>query len=362
MKRIYLDYASLTPLDKGVMKEIRKYSTEEYTNPSALYVSAINAKNAIEDAKIRIAKVIHAHSDEIVFTSGGTESNHLILKEFQDNQIIISNIEHSSIIKNTKAIHIPVDKDGIVDLEILKKYITPEIKLVSIMLVNNEIGSIQPIQEIAKIVRDFKKNSGGQFPLLHTDACQAMIHLPIYIEKLGVDLLTLDGHKIYGPRGIGMLYIKRGTLNIHRAGTENVAGIMGFVYAMEIAEKMREKETLRITELKNYFINELIKINSEINLRYEYSLKINGNLQTSSPHILNISISNIDNEFFLLQLDAKGIEISTKSACLTDENESYVLRAIGANSKNSLRFSFGKYTKKSDLKFTIKIIKKLLQK
>jgi cysteine desulfurase len=354
MKRIYLDYASLTPVDKKVKKILNKYSTTEYTNPSALYSSAINAKRAIENAKVRISKIIHAHPDEIIFTSGGTESNHLILKEFQDSQIIISDIEHSSIIKNTKGIHIPVDKSGLIDLEILKKSITPDIKLVSIMMVNNEIGSIEPIQEIAKIVRDARKSFGGKFPLLHTDACQAMIHLPIYMEKLGVDLLTLDGHKIYGSRGIGMLFVKRETLNINRAGTENIAGIMGFAYAMEIAEKMREKETVRISELKNYFINELIKIDSGI--------KINGNLNISSPHILNISIPNIDNEFFLLQLDAKGIECSTKSACLIDEDESYVLKSIGANSKNSIRFSFGRYTKKSDLKRTLKTIKKLLQK
>jgi cysteine desulfurase len=364
MKRIYLDYASLTPIDKGVMKEINKYSSRDYSNPSALYTSAVKSKNAVIDAKERIAKVIHAHPDEIVFTSGGTESNALTLA---GQKVIISAIEHSSIIKTENDVTvITVDKNGIVDLELLKKSITEETTLVSVMLVNNEIGTIEPIHEIAKIVRDARKKfeKGDdkiprKFPLLHTDASQAGLIL-LYVEKLGVDLMTLDGSKIYGPRGIGMLYVKRDTLNIIRAGTENVPGIMGFAYALELVEKKRENESKRIAELKNYFITELFKINKDI--------KVNGDIEyprnnkNISPHILNISIPNIDNEFFILKLDVKGIECSTKSACLKDHDESYVLQAIGGNSKNSVRFSFGKYTTKNDLKYSIKIIKKILQK
>lgn len=358
MKRIYLDYASLTPIDKGVIKQIQKYSTRDYSNPSGIHTSAINAKRVIDEAKSRIAKILHAHSDEIVFTSGGTESNQLILNKFKGERIIISAIEHSSIMRkaidNKDIIKIPVNNEGLIDLEILKESITDETKLVSIMMVNNEIGTVEQIQDIAKIVRDFKKKTNSQFPLLHTDACQAMTYLPIYVEKLGVDLIILDGAKIYGPRGIGMIYAKRGVIEIEREGTENTASIAGFAYAIELAEKIREKETERLTELKNYFVSELIKLNSEI--------KINGTLTQSSTHILNISIPNIDNEFFLLQLDAKGIEVSTKSACLSDEDESYVLKAIGASSKNSIRFSFGRNTKKGDLKKVIKIIKNILEK
>lgn len=354
MKRIYLDYASLTPIDKGVMKEINKYSTEEYTNPMALYLSGVNSKKAIDEAKKRIAKVLHAHSDEIIFTSGGTESNQLVLNNKENKNIIVSAIEHSSIIKQIDALHIPVDKDGIIDLEFLKKSITPETTLVSVMLVNNEIGSIQPLHDIAKIVRDARKSFNSKFPLLHTDACQAVEHLPIYVEKLGADIISLDGHKIYGPRGIGMLYVKRDTLSIKRDGTDNVPGIMAFAYALELSEKNRKKEYSRILSLKKYFLKELLKINSEI--------KINGNLENSSPHILNVSIPEIDNEFFILQLDAKGIECSTKSACLKDIDESYVLNNIGSNSKNSVRFSFGRKTTKNELNKTINVIKKILQK
>lgn len=347
MKWIYLDYASLTPIDKKVMREIKKYSKGDYTNPSALYSSAVKAKNALEDAKNRIAKVLHAHSDEIIFTSGGTESNKLILA---GQKALVSEIEHSSIIKEENIIKIQVNKDGIVDLELLKKLISPEITLVSVMMVNNEIGAIELISEIAKIIRDANKKLGTKI-LFHTDACQA-IHLPLYVEKLGIDLMTFDGAKIYGPRGVGMLYMKRGSIEIERAGTENISAIMGFAKALEIADKMRDKETARIAELKNFFLNELKKINKEI--------KINGSLENSSPHILNVSIPNIDNEFFILQLDAKGIECSAKSACLRDESESYVLKAIGADSKTSIRFSFGRNTKKSDLIKTLKIIKKIV--
>jgi len=292
-----------------------------------------------------MAQIIHAHPDEIILTSGGTESNRLVLESFADKKIIISNIEHSSIIKNAKAKHVPID------LEIIKKSITKDTALVSIMLVNNEIGSIQPIKEIAKIVRDASKNFNTRI-YLHTDACQAPLHLPLYVEKLGIDFMTLDGSKIYGPRGMGMLYVKRGTVKIAREGTENIPGIMGFAYALEKAEKMREKETARLADLKKFFIEEFKKINPEI--------KVNGSLENSVPNILNISIPNIDNEFFILQLDANGIECSTKSACLRDEDESYVLKAIGAHSRNSVRFSFGRGTSKVDLKKTLEIIRKIM--
>ena len=296
MKRIYLDYASLTPVDNRVKKAINKYYTEEYTNPSALYYSAINSKNAIDNAKRNIADILHIHSDEMIFTSGGTESNQLVLNSFLGKKILISSIEHSSIINNQidnkNILQIPIDKDGIVDLDQLKKMLNPEIDLISIMMVNNEIGTIQPIREISKMIRD----AGAKFNkriIFHTDASQAPLHQVLHLEKLNIDLMTLDSNKIYGPRGIGMLYIKRNTLNINRPGTLNIPGIIGFSLALEIAEKMKEKETKRIFELKNYFFNELIKINSNI--------KMNGTIENTVPNILNISIPNIDNEFFVLK-------------------------------------------------------------
>ncbi len=347
---IYLDYASLTPIDKRVKKEMKKYETEDYMNPSALYASGVAAKKAVTEARERIARFLHAHPDEIIFTSGGTESNHLVFKKFQGKKIIVSAIEHSSIINCGNIVKVSVHENGIINLKELEKAITTETALVSVMMVNNEIGTVEPISEIAKIVRDAGKKFNTKI-FFHTDASQAM-YLPLHVEKLGVDFMTLDGSKMYGPRGMGMLYIKRGTVEIERAGTENVPGIMGFATALEVADKMRDIEVKKMVELKEFFWNELIKINSDI--------KINGSLENSVSNILNISIPNIDNEFFILQLDAKGIECSTKSACLHDEDESYVLRAIGANSKNSVRFSFGRTTSKSDVKKAAKVIAKIL--
>jgi cysteine desulfurase len=349
VKKIYLDYASLTPIDKRVAKEIKKYSSEKYGNPSALYASAVASKKAVLDARTRIAKVLHAHADEIYFTASGTEANNLALK---NKNVVISAIEHSSIIEGNKSTIVRVDGDGVIDLDALKKAITEETQMVSVMYVNNEIGTIEPIQEIAKVVRDARKKFGTDI-LFHTDACQAGL-LPLHVEKLGVDLMTLDGHKIYGPRGVGMLYVRRGVKldpiitgggqeKGLRSGTENVPGIMGFALALEITDKIREKEFKRISELRDFFIKEL-----------GGKVKINGDLSKTSPHILNISLPGIDNEFFVLKLDAKGIECSTKSACLRDEDESYVLRAIGADSKTSVRFSFGRKTSKNDLKKVVK--------
>lgn len=323
----------------------------DYGNPSALYASAVAAKKAVQDARTRIAKVLHAHPDEIYFTASGTEANNIVLKGIKGD-VIVSSVEHSSIIETMKdATVVGVDKDGVVDLDALKKAITEETRLVSIMLVNNEIGTIEPIQEIAKIVRDARKKFGTTI-LLHTDACQAGL-LPLHVEKLGVDLMTLDGHKLYGPRGIGMLYVKRG-VTIEplitgggqerglRSGTENVPAIMGFALALEIADTIRDEEWKRLSDLKEFFIMGL------------KNFKINGAADVTSPHILNISLPGIDNEFFVLKLDAKGIECSTKSACLRDEDESYVLKAIGADSKTSVRFSFGRNTTKSELKKVLK--------
>lgn len=372
MKKIYLDYASLTPIDPKVIRVIKKFSDKVYGNPSALYASAVWAKNALTDARERVAKVLHAHSDEIIFTGSGTESNNLallgVVEAYQGKHIIVSAIEHSSVIetahylekKGVEVTYLKVDENGVVDLEQLKKSIRPETILVSIMMVNNEVGTIEPIYEISKIVRDYRKTSGTRFPFLHTDACQAPTSLEVYVEKMNVDLVTLDGHKVYGPRGLGMLYVRRGvecSPILHggsqerglRSGTENIPGIQGFALALELVERMRKKESQRLAVLKKYFIDELNKINSGI--------KINGSMVNTVPNILNISIPNIDSEFFVLQLDAKGIECSTKSACLKDEDESYVLKAIGVDSRSSIRFSFGRNTKKRDLKKTLNTMK-----
>ncbi len=328
MKRIYLDYASLTPIDPKVTSEMKKYSTFAFANPSSLYKEGVNAKNALAEGRQKVADYLNAHSDEIIFTSGGTEANGLVLEGIARSAVhngitkphlIISSIEHSSIIETANMMEkhgcevtrLSVDKNGIITLEELKKSIKENTILVSIMMVNNEIGSIQPIKEIAKIVRDARKAKGTIYPLLHTDAAQALYE-EINTENLGVDLLTLDGSKIYGPRGIGALYIKRAVIDAKqiepiilgggqesglRSGTENIPAIMGLAKAFELITKLRNKETKNVAKLKTLFIEGLKRIRADI--------KINGSEVDSkyqSPHILNISIPGIDNEFLLFQL------------------------------------------------------------
>ncbi len=401
-KRIYLDYASLTPIDPRVVREMKAFSAPKYANPSSLYREGVTAKKALGQARKQVADFVHAHPDEIIFTSGGTEANGLafegVVRAARENgvanpHIIISSIEHSSIIETANMLEkygcevtrLSVDHSGIISLEELKKSIKSNTVLVSIMTVNNEIGSIQPIREIAKIVRGARKslnnsvaNSdvkshglksgqsqsksdfGFSYPLFHTDAAQAFLYEELFIEKLGVDLLTLDGSKVYGPRGIGCLFVKRdtpiqpiilggGQEGGMRSGTENIPAIMGFAKALEIATNERSREGERITRLRDEFVQLLKAKKPEVVVN-----------STGSPHILNISIPKIDNEFFLFQLDAKGISCSTKSSCLRDEEESYVLKAVGVNSANSLRFSFGRWTKKGDIKKVLRVFKEVL--
>jgi len=415
MKRIYLDYASLTPIDSRVIREVKKYSSAKYANPSSLYKEGVAAKKALEEGRKKVADFIHAHSDEIILTAGGTEANGLALegalKAFIRGKIsgtterphlIISAIEHSSVLETADMLEkygfevtrLAVNPVGIISLDELKKAIKPNTVLVSIMMVNNEVGTIQPIREIVKIIRHARKTLHPApytlYPLFHTDATQALYE-DINMESLGVDLLTLDGSKVYGPRGIGCLFIRRGTPiepiiygggqeKGMRSGTENVPAIMGFAKALEIAGQEREREAVRLRGLKRLFCEGLKRIGAKINggedtyfAHTDKSVKkvdtltdIDNNRAAkstkTSPHILNVSIPSIDNEFFVLQLDAAGVACSTKSSCLRDEDESYVLKAMGANSKTSIRFSFGRYTKKSDIIKAAKIIAGILHR
>ncbi len=424
-RRIYLDYASLTPIDSRVLREMKAFSAPAYANPSSLYKAGVAAKKALAQMRTKTATFIHAHPDEIVFTSGGTEANGLALEGtarqarmggIEKPHMIISAIEHSSIIEvaalmekqGCEVTRLSVDHSGIISLEELKKAIKPNTFLVSIMTVNNEIGSIQPIREIVKIIRHarkvFKESGQGKgiYPLFHTDAAQAALYQELNMEKLGVDLLTLDGSKVYGPRGIGCLYIRRGTpiqpiiygggqeVGM-RSGTENIPGIAGFAKALEIAAIERDREAGRLVQLREYFIEGLKVIRPDIVVngavfgaaltektqlfsslsQSDEKVVTSSNSQKGvpplstviqalqSPHILNVSIPGIDNEFFVLQLDAKGIACSTKSSCLRDEDESYVLKAVGADSNTAVRFSFGRSTKKGDIRQALAVMRKL---
>lgn len=367
--RIYLDYASLTPTDPAVLTFMSEKYSMEYANPSSVYEEGVNSHKVLDESRDKCAKYINAHKDEIYFTSGGTESNNIAILGFahalhrkglryEDMHFIASSIEHSSIMecmnelknRGSKIDFIEVDTNGVIDIGDLRNKIKKETVLVSIMAVNNETGTIQPIKEIAKEIRHARKVNNIQYPLFHSDCSQA-IHIELNMENTGIDLVTVDSAKTYGPKGVGMLYIKRG-LEIDpiilgggqesglRSGTENIPGIAGFSYSLELIKKERNKESVRLQKLKNELLTRLIKINSHI--------KVNG-AKNSSPHILNISIPNTDCEFLVFQLDAIGIACSTKSSCLKDKDESYVLRAMDIDSSESIRFSFGRWTKKSDI-------------
>lgn len=380
-KRIYLDYASLTPIDPRVIREMKRYSSSAFANPSSLYKEGVSAKKALEEGRKKVADFIHAHSDEIVFTSGGTESNALALEGagraarhsgIERPHLIISSVEHSSIIEvadmlekhGCEVTRLAVDHSGTISLDELKRSIKPNTFMVSIMAVNNEVGTIQPIREIAKVVRQ-SRSVNSRYPLFHTDAAQALFE-DIDMEKAGIDLLTMDSSKVYGPRGMGALYVKRGTpiepiiygggqeMGM-RSGTENMPGIMGFAKALEIAgmEKGKGKKG-ETAELKELLIQGLKEVRSDVS--------VNGGNGNVSPHILNVSIPGIDNEFFVLRLDARGIACSMKSSCLRDEDESYVLKAIGADSKTSVRFSFGRWTKRGDIRAALSSIREILEK
>ncbi len=399
MKRIYLDYASLTPIDPRVLREMKAYSGAEYANPSSIYKEGVAAKKAMEDGRKRVAGFLRAHADEIVFTSGGTEANGLVIEGCgraahrvgnTKPHMIISNIEHSSIMETANMMEkqgvevtrLAVGPDGLVMPDELRKAIRPNTFLVSIMTVNNEIGSIQPIREIAKAIRYARANvTKSSYPMFHTDASQAAIFMDLNVEKLGVDLLTLDASKMYGPRGIGALFIRRGTPIEQiiygggqerglRSGTENIPAIIGFAKSLDIittdtthfgtknvSKRIGAADDMHA--LKTYFFDGLKEIRSDIVMNPS---ELDVNNASLSPHILNVSIPGIDNEFFVLQLDARGVAVSTKSSCLRDAAESYVLKAIGADSRASVRFSFGRFTKKGDLKRTLRAVAEILSK
>lgn len=369
----YFDYNATTPIDGEVYKEMVPYLTESYGNPSSSYFIGRQIKDRIERIRYEISQYFNIKPEGIYFTSSGSEADNMILKGIaiankdKGNHIITSKIEHPAILNTCKFLeeygfdvtYLDVNSDGIVDVEELENVIRDDTILISVMYVNNEIGTIQPIKEIAEIAH--KNNI-----IFHTDAVQAIGEIRIDAEEIGIDCMSISGHKIYAPKGVGMAYIKPGIKFeplIHggmqefhsRAGTENIANIVALGKAIKILDTTIDSNNEYLYEIQSYALK---KINSTLS-GYDYIL--NGDFEKRVPNNISISFKDIDGESLLLALDLEGIYLSSGSACHSDSTEpSHVLKAIHVPEEyanGTLRISFGKYTTKKDVDFLISKIK-----
>ena len=375
-RHVYLDYAATTPVKPEVLEVMLPYFSEKYGNPSSLYSYGQDSKEAITKARKQVAKLIGAGKAEVYFTGSGTEADNWAVigaamwKKDKGRHIITSQIEHHAITHSAEYLetqgyeltYLPVDKHGFVSPDDLKQALRKDTTLVSIMFANNEIGTIEPIEELCRITQ---KNGS----LFHTDAVQALGNLQIDVKELGVDLMSMSAHKIYGPKGIGALYIKKGiNLPVYmqggaqemgkRAGTENVSGIVGFGKAAELANDNLESHIVHLRELRDYFIERVLQEIPDV--------EVNGSLESRLPGNANITFKFIEGEATLLMLDLAGIYVSTGSACSSASlAPSHVLKAIGLpieESYGALRFTFGDATTKDDLDYTIDTLKTAVEK
>lgn len=376
MKKVYLDYAATTPADPEVIAAMEPYFFEKFGNASSLHAYGQEAKKALEESREKLAEFINARPEEIIFTSGGTESDNTAIfglayaMEKKGNHIITSAIEHHAISepakflekKGFKITYLGVDKDGLVSPDELKKAITDKTILISIMHANNEIGTIQPISQLARIA----KEKGIYF---HTDTVQTVGHIPVDVEQLNVDLLSLSAHKFYGPKGVGALYIRKGTRletfmrggdqeRGRRASTHNVSGIVGLAKAVQLCRENMESEAKFQISLRDRLIKEIPARIPEV--------RLNGHPQLRLPNNVNFSIKYIEGESILLSLDMLGIACSTGSACTSSSLEpSHVLLAIGldhATAHGSLRITMGRWTTEADIDYLLEKLPGVVQK
>ncbi|MFC1949872.1 cysteine desulfurase NifS [Chloroflexota bacterium] len=363
MRRIYLDYAATTPTHPEVLKAMLPYFTDAFGNPSSIYSYGQEAKQAVETARANVARLIGARDEDIVFTSGGTEADNQAIKgvananKSRGNHIITSSIEHHAVLETClflekegfKVTYLPVDEHGLVSPDDVRKAITGKTILISIMHVNNEVGAIEPIAEIGSITRE-----AGIY--LHTDAVQSVGHIPVNVDNLNADLLSMSAHKLYGPKGVGALYIRKGTRitplmhggdqeKKRRASTENIPGIVGFGTAAELAGLEIDQEAERLTALRNRLIDSLLAGIEGVRLNGHRTIRLPGNV--------NISADYVEGEAMVLNLDLEGICASTGSACSSSSLEpSHVLLAMGLpheQAHGSLRLSLGKWTTEDEI-------------
>ncbi len=386
---IYLDHAATTPTDKEVVKAMLPFFTQCFGNPSSLYKLGREAAQAVNQAREKVAQILGVGNEEIIFTAGGTESDNLAIFGVANNfigqeekyHLITTQIEHPAVLNAFRALekkgfqvtYLPVNKFGLVSAQEVMKALRPNTILVSIMYANNEIGTVQPISEIAKVVKNYrhiqqidKVSAQPFYPIFHTDACQAAGYLDLKIDRLGVDLMTLNGSKIYGPKQIGVLFKRKkivlkpvlygGEQELKlRPGTQNVPAIVGFAKALELVEKNKSKENKRLENIRDYFIKKLLEIPETI---------LNGHPQKRLPNNVNVTFKHIEGESIMLMLDAKGIYASTGSACHSlNLNPSHVILAIGQPAEyahGSMRFTMGKTTTKKDIDKVLKVLPKIV--
>ncbi|MET0779878.1 MAG: cysteine desulfurase family protein [Candidatus Saccharimonadales bacterium] len=371
MDSIYLDYAAATPMDPAVQAAMQPYFTERFYNPSATYLAANSVRKDLEAARARVAHWLGARPAEIVFTAGGTEANNLaihgILSQFPDGSIVTTAIEHESVLAAAHAHtyrEAPVMADGVVNVDELINCVDDSTVLVSVMYANNEVGTVQPIRQIARELEKIKlarRAAGNKRPLyLHTDAAQAAAYLDLHTARLGVDLLTINAGKIYGPKQVGALFVSSkvrltpqvlggGQERGLRSGTENVAGAIGLATALDMVQERRHDEITRLQALQKLFIEQLSAAIP--------GAAINGSQRTRLPNNVHITIPGADNERLIFQLDDAGILCAAGSACSADSGEpSHVLRAMGlsdTDARASLRFTMGRGTTEAQVRATV---------
>lgn len=376
MRKVYLDHSATTPVDPEVAELMMTYYTTKFGNPSSIHSFGREAKKALEDARQQVADLIGAKPEEITFTSGGTEADNMAIigaalaNKKKGNHIITSAIEHHAVLdtchylekQGFKVTVLPVDEDGLVKAADLEQALTPETILVTLMHANNEVGSIQPIVEIGKLLK-------GRGIIFHTDAVQSLGKIPVNVDDLGVDLLTASAHKIYGPKGVGCLYIRKGTriqALVHgggqerkrRSGTENTPGIIGFGKACVLAGQRMEEDTKHLLKLRDKLMNGILDSIPDV--------KVNGHATQRIPNNVNVSIRYVEGESLLLSLDMQGIAASSGSACTSGSlDPSHVLLAMGICHEiahGSLRFSLGRGNTEEDIDYVLEKLPAIVER
>lgn len=384
LKHVYLDHAATTPLDPGVLKAMEPFFKDVYGNPSSFHSEGKKAKDALDAAREHVASLLHVRADELLFTSCGTESDNLAILGYarankdKGKHLITTAFEHHAVLEpmmhlekkeGFEVTYLKPDKDGLIDPKQVQEALREDTLLVSVMYANNEIGTIQPISDIGNVVQKFREEKNLPHVKFHTDACQASGYLDVNVEKLHVDMLTLNGSKMYGPKGVGLLYVKRG-IKLQplqfggaqerglRAGTENVPAIIGFSQALARAQASRVFETQRLEVLRDKLIEGIQARISKV--------RVNGSREKRLPNNVNISFMDIEGEALLLYLDAAGIFASTGSACTSASlDPSHVILSLGLPyevAHGSIRFSLGHATTEEDIDYVIETLPPLVEK